>query len=68
LVSGPSVDGLAKQVGVPVVAGILLDHHGVDKAQAHLGFPPRVEDDLVQRMPERRLSDGFDLTGVNGEI
>jgi hypothetical protein len=30
-----AVDGLAEEVGMAVVAGVFLDHDGVDEAQAH---------------------------------
>jgi hypothetical protein len=53
-----------EQVGMAVVAGVFLDHDGVDEAQAHLGAALRVDEGLIERVREGRLADGFDLAGV----
>ena len=68
LVSGLSVNGFSQEVGMAVVPGVLRDHDRVDKAQAHLGVALRVDEGLIQRAPEGRLADGFDLASVTCQV
>ena len=66
--AGMTVDSLADEVSVAVVAGVLLDHDRVDEAQAHLGLAIRVDEDLIKRVPARCLADGFNFAAINGQI
>src|SRR5215467_9887267 len=67
-VAGRAVDSLAQQVRVAVVPGVLLDHVDINPAQAHVGFPARIEERLVQVPARGRLPGKLDLPQIGGEV
>jgi hypothetical protein len=50
------------------MAGVLLDHAGVDPAETHLGLTMRIEVDLIKRVTRKHLPYEVDLASVGGEV